>query len=91
MVSMCLLRHYLNSSGEFEMIVCLCRAKNERDVLRAVDAGAETLGDLQQCGIGTDCGGCHGMLRGMLAAGRSASAAPFVPMASTVSCAETAA
>jgi len=71
------------------MIVCLCRAKNERDVLRAIESGAETVSDLQECGIGTDCGGCHGMLRSMLAANRSASAAPFVPTPSTVSCAET--
>ena len=88
---MCLLRHYLNSSGEFEMIVCLCRAKNERDVLRAIEAGAESVGTLQECGIGTDCGGCHGMLRSMLATNRSASAAPFMSMPSAVSCAETAA
>ena len=72
------------------MIVCLCRAKNERDVLRAIEAGAETVSDLQECGIGTDCG-CHGMLRSMLDENRSASAAPFVPMPSTVSFAETAA
>jgi bacterioferritin-associated ferredoxin len=70
------------------MIVCLCRAKNERDVLRAIEAGAETLSDLQECGIGTDCGGCHGFLRGMLAANESTPPAPFVPMPSTASCAE---
>jgi bacterioferritin-associated ferredoxin len=68
------------------MIVCLCRAKNERDVLRAIEAGSETLDDLLECGIGTDCGGCHNFLRKMLRANESVSAcAPagaFVPMPS---------
>ena len=62
------------------MIVCLCRAKNERDVLRAIEAGAETLTDLQECGIGTDCGGCHNFLRKMLSANESMSPTTFVPM-----------
>ncbi len=65
------------------MIVCLCRAKNERDVLRAIEAGSETLAGLQECGIGTDCGGCHNFLRKMLSASESASPAAFVPVAST--------
>jgi bacterioferritin-associated ferredoxin len=49
------------------MIVCLCRAKSDSDVYRAIDAGASSIRDLQKCGIGTDCGSCHGMLRQMLA------------------------
>ena len=65
------------------MIVCLCRAKNERDVLRAIEAGAETLTDLQECGIGNDCGGCHNFLRKMLSASESMSPAAFVPMPSS--------
>jgi bacterioferritin-associated ferredoxin len=65
------------------MIVCLCRAKNERDVQRAIEAGSETLDDLQECGIGTACGGCHNFLRKMLSANESASSASFVPMPST--------
>ena len=73
------------------MIVCLCRAKNEREVLRAIDAGAETLGDLQECGIGTDCGGCHNFLRKMLAASENMPAVSFVPIPATVSCSENAA
>ncbi len=63
------------------MIVCLCRAKNERDVLRAIEAGSETLAGLQECGIGTDCGGCHNFLRKMLNANESVSPAAFVPPA----------
>jgi bacterioferritin-associated ferredoxin len=73
------------------MIVCLCRAKNERDVLRAVEAGAETLTDLQECGIGTDCGGCHNFLRKMLSANESMSPAAFMPPPSTAACSESAA
>jgi len=57
------------------MIVCLCRAKNERDVLRAIESGSETLADLQECGIGTDCGGCHNFLRKMLSANERVSPA----------------
>jgi bacterioferritin-associated ferredoxin len=73
------------------MIVCLCRAKNERDVLRAIEAGSETLSELQECGIGTDCGGCHGFLRKMLAANESTAPTPFAAIASGASCSETAA
>ena len=54
------------------MIVCLCRNKSERDVHNAIHAGASTLRDLQRCGIGTDCGSCHGMLRQMLAEAETA-------------------
>ena len=49
------------------MIVCICRGKNDRDVARAIENGAESLADLQRCGIGTDCGACHNFLRTMLA------------------------
>jgi bacterioferritin-associated ferredoxin len=65
------------------MIVCLCRAKNERDVQGAIEAGSETLDDLKECGIGTDCGGCHNSLRKMLRASESVSPAAFVPMPSS--------
>jgi bacterioferritin-associated ferredoxin len=57
------------------MIVCLCRARSDRDVARAIDAGAASIADLQRCGIGTDCGSCHGMLRMMLAEAAVASEA----------------
>ena len=62
------------------MIVCLCRAKTDRDVLEAIDEGATSLRDVQRCGIGTDCGTCHSMLRMMLAtAAQPAVAAPPSP------------
>lgn len=50
------------------MIVCICRARTDRDVLAAIEDGAASLRDLQRCGIGTDCGTCHSMLRMMLTA-----------------------
>ncbi len=73
------------------MIVCICRAKNERDVLRAIEAGAQTIGDLQECGIGTDCGGCHNSLRLMLSAHQNVQPAVFAPIPSATICSENAA
>ena len=49
------------------MIICICRAKTDRDVAEAIEAGAASIRDLQRCGIGTDCGSCHNVLRVMLA------------------------
>jgi bacterioferritin-associated ferredoxin len=60
------------------MIICLCRGKSDRDVMKAIERGAETIRDLQRCGIGTDCGSCHNVLRSMLAEAASARAeAPY--------------
>lgn len=56
------------------MIICLCRNKTDRDVNRAIDAGATSVRDLQRCGIGTDCGSCHNLLRQMLADANAAAA-----------------
>lgn len=56
------------------MIICICRGKNERDVMKAIDNGATTVRDLQRCGIGDQCGSCHNSLRAMLA--EAAAAAP---------------
>jgi bacterioferritin-associated ferredoxin len=50
------------------MIVCICRGASERDVIRAIDNGAESVADLKRCGIGDQCGSCHDSLRMMLAA-----------------------
>jgi bacterioferritin-associated ferredoxin len=57
------------------MIVCVCRGKSDRDISRAIANGAETVRDLQRCGIGDQCGGCHGMLRNMLTQAAAAAAA----------------
>ena len=58
------------------MIVCICRGKSDRDVMRAIDNGASTVRDLQRCGIGDQCGSCHNSLRAMLAAAAAESAEP---------------
>ena len=56
------------------MIICICRGKSERDVMKAIDNGASTVRDLQRCGIGDQCGSCHNALKAMLA--RAAAAPP---------------
>ena len=57
------------------MIVCICRGKSDRDINRAIEAGASSVRDLQRCGIGDQCGGCHVTLRSMLAQAAAAAAA----------------
>lgn len=61
------------------MIVCICRGKSERDIERALDSGAESLFDLQRCGIGDQCGSCHNSLRAMIVA-RAAKTAEACPV-----------
>ncbi|HUR81819.1 MAG TPA: (2Fe-2S)-binding protein [Thermoanaerobaculia bacterium] len=58
------------------VIICICRGKSERDINRAIDNGAESVRDLQLCGIGDQCGSCHNSLRAMLAQSAAASAQP---------------
>ena len=48
------------------MIVCLCNGKSDRDIRNAIDNGATCLGQLEQCGIGGDCGGCEATLERMI-------------------------
>ena len=59
------------------MIICICRGKSDKDVMRAIDNGASTVRDLQRCGIGDQCGSCHNSLRAMLA--QAAATAPPCP------------
>jgi bacterioferritin-associated ferredoxin len=66
------------------VIICICRGKNERDVLKAIENGAETVRDLQRCGIGDQCGSCHNSLRMMLA--QAAAAAPVAAGAPCPAC-----
>jgi len=49
------------------VIICICRGKSERDIERSIENGAESLRDLQLCGIGDQCGSCHDSIRAMLA------------------------
>ena len=48
------------------MIICICRGASDNDVMKAIDRGAESLRDLQRCGIGDQCGSCHNSLKAML-------------------------
>jgi len=48
------------------MIVCLCNGKSDRDIRGAIDNGASCLGQLEQRGIGGQCGGCEDMLEQMI-------------------------
>jgi bacterioferritin-associated ferredoxin len=65
------------------VIICICRGKSERDIQRAIDDGADSIHDLQRCGIGDQCGSCHDSIRGMLARSIAADAArvaaPAIP------------
>jgi len=61
------------------VIVCICRGKSDRDVMKAIDKGAESIRDLQRCGIGDQCGSCHNSLRSMLARAAADSAAQPCP------------
>lgn len=49
------------------MIVCICRGKSEKQVMRVIKNGASSLRDLQRCGIGDQCGSCHASLLMLLA------------------------
>lgn len=50
------------------MLVCHCKAVTDRAVKDSIDSGACSLRDLAECcGAGTRCGGCHLILRRLLA------------------------
>jgi bacterioferritin-associated ferredoxin len=64
------------------VIICICRGKNERDVMRAINGGASSVRELQRCGIGDQCGSCINSLRGMLAQSAIAATPAMCPMCS---------
>jgi len=50
------------------MIICLCKGISDKHVREAIGRGAQTVEDVaDDCGAGTGCGTCHGMLEMMLA------------------------
>ena len=50
------------------MYVCLCKAVTEADILDELDAGAQSLHDVQQSlGVGSQCGSCTGCARALIA------------------------
>jgi bacterioferritin-associated ferredoxin len=49
------------------MYVCVCNAVTERQVHKAIDAGATTVKALsRQLGVGTQCGACVGCAKDCL-------------------------
>jgi bacterioferritin-associated ferredoxin len=49
------------------MIVCLCTGSSERDIERALEAGAESLSEIgDSCRAGLGCGLCHSTLLSIL-------------------------
>ena len=58
------------------MIVCLCTGSSDRDVARALEAGAKAVSEIgESCGAGRDCGYCHSALLAILE-GRSCEGCP---------------
>lgn len=56
------------------MYVCICNAVTERQVRACVDAGANTLGDLQfELGVASCCGCCAATASEYLPGGRASS------------------
>jgi bacterioferritin-associated ferredoxin len=50
------------------MYVCICRAVTDRDVCKAIEAGARTVQDVTRaCRAGGDCGACRGHIEDMIA------------------------
>ena len=49
------------------MLVCHCRAVNDRVVRDLIDLGASDVVDIgRRCGAGTGCGGCRSVLDELL-------------------------
>jgi bacterioferritin-associated ferredoxin len=50
------------------VIVCSCRGVNDREIRKAIDAGAVTIEEVgDQCRAGTRCGGCWPVLADLIA------------------------
>ena len=53
------------------VLVCHCKGLSDRDVERAIDAGAGTCGEItRHCGAGSVCGGCRPAIDELLEARR---------------------
>jgi bacterioferritin-associated ferredoxin len=49
------------------MFVCVCHAVGDREVNRAIEAGATTREQVTRaCRAGGDCGACHQMIEDMI-------------------------
>ena len=48
-------------------LVCLCQGVSERNVIQAIDCGANSRAEIgQMCRAGITCGGCHDTLDALL-------------------------
>ncbi|HEX3946534.1 MAG TPA: (2Fe-2S)-binding protein [Acidimicrobiales bacterium] len=49
------------------MLICSCKAVNDRTVRAAIGSGAATVDEVtRRCKAGGGCGGCHSMLQRLL-------------------------
>ena len=49
------------------MIVCLCKAVDDRQIRRAIGHGATSADDIEaMCGAGAGCGGCREFIDDMI-------------------------
>ncbi len=49
------------------MVVCHCRAVNDRSINELLDRGRSTIDEIaRHCGAGTDCGACVGTIEELL-------------------------
>jgi bacterioferritin-associated ferredoxin len=58
------------------MVLCVCRRASDRDIAKAIEAGAASLPDLQRRGIADQCGLCHDAMKAILANARGESCDP---------------
>jgi bacterioferritin-associated ferredoxin len=65
--------------------VCLCRVVTDREIIRAIDEGAQSLRQVaRRCGAGTVCGGCRpaieALVRKRLGGQERADGAEVIPL-----------
>lgn len=66
------------------MLVCHCKGLTDRDVRRAIQAGACTHHAVtRECGAGSVCGGCRPLIDELLDAPRGASSVAHFELAFT--------
>jgi bacterioferritin-associated ferredoxin len=63
------------------MIVCVCKAVSDRTIKQCIDAGADSVEELQiELGVATCCGCCEDTVRDMLAEAGVCPAAQCAPL-----------
>lgn len=63
------------------MYVCVCNAVTERQIVKAVEAGCQTMKDLRdELGVGACCGRCAGCARSVLRQTVKAGNEPIFPV-----------